>query len=72
MLYTTLTSDAHALTKTLLDRKLTARDAATAANINDGTFRALLRRDRKISLKTAGKLKATFGDNVIKFVPAQV
>lgn len=71
MLHTTLTSDANALTKALIDRQLTARDAATAANIDDGTFRALLRRDKKISLKTAGKLKKTFGDAAIKFISAQ-
>ena len=62
-----LTSNAQALTTTLIERGMTAKAAATAARINANTFGKLIRRDEKISLKTASKLKATFGDAAIKF-----
>lgn len=69
-----LMSNAQALTATLLERGMTAQAGATASKINVNTFGKLIRRDEKITLKTAGKLKKTFGDDTIKFLaaPSQV
>ena len=72
MTATTLTSNARALTNILIDRRLTARAAAAEAGLSGDLFRSLIRHDKKITLKTASKLRHTFGDDAIKFVPAQV
>lgn len=66
-------SNSTALIKTLLTRGLTAQQAAREANISGDTFAALLKTDRHISLKTASKLRATFGtDSVTITEPAQI
>ena len=65
-------SDARTLTERLLDRGLTATEAARAAGLSPDTFYPLIRSDRKVSLKTASKLRSAFGDDTIKFTePAQ-
>jgi len=68
-----LLSDSRTLTARLIDRGLTATDAARAAGISPDTFYPLIRHDRKISLKTASKLRSAFGADTVKFTePAQI
>ena len=67
-----LLSNAQGLTDAIVDRQLTKRDAAKKAGLCVDTLRVLIRRDTKISLKTAGKLRAAFGDAAIRILPAQM
>lgn len=60
-------SNARMLTQVLIDRGLTATDAARAAGLSPDTFYPLIRSDRKVSLKTASKLRAAFGVDTVKF-----
>lgn len=66
-----IVSNAAALTAAVVDRGLTATQAAREANICPDTFFPLIRHDKPVSLKTAGKLRATFGDAVIRIFTAQ-
>lgn len=66
-------SNSTALIKTLLTRGLTVQQAAREANISGDTFAALLKADRHISIKTAAKLRATFGTDTVTITePTQI
>lgn len=56
-----------ALTKAVLERGLTAIEAASAAGIDYQTFRSACRGNR-ITFKTASKLTKAFGDDVVAVV----
>lgn len=56
-----------ALTKAVLERGLTAIEAASAAGIDYATFKSACRGGR-ITLKTASKLSKAFGDDVVTLV----
>lgn len=59
-------TNAAALLSAVLDREMTACDAARACGIHRDTFFELIRRDKKITLRTAAKLRKVFGDRVIQ------
>ena len=59
-------SNAQVLTKVLLDSGKTLMAAAKMAGVAPETLAAAMRRDQKLSLKTASKLRAAFGDDVIR------
>lgn len=65
-------SNAKSLTRSLVEKGMSLRDGAKAAGISRKSFSSLARRDGIISPKTAGKLRATFGDDVIRISTAQV
>lgn len=69
--YLTVMCDAKALASAIVERQLTARDAAKTAGLAMDTFQILVHRDKKITLRTAGKLRAAFGDAVIKYMPRE-
>lgn len=56
-----------ALAQAVLERGLTAIEAAQAADVDYQTFRSACRGGR-ITFKTASKLKAAFGDDVVTLV----
>ena len=59
-------SNAQVLTEILLDSGKTLMAASAIAGVAPGTLAAAMRRDQRLSLKTASKLRAAFGDNVIR------
>ena len=61
-----VTSNATGLVAAVIERGLTATQAARAAKIARDTFDRLIRVDAPINFRTASKLKAAFGDNAIK------
>lgn len=58
-----------ALLDAVIDSGLTVSEAAQRCGVNRDLFGALLRTDRAISVKTAGRLKRHFGDDVISTEP---
>lgn len=60
-------SNSTCLLSVMLDRYLTTTAAAKIAGISLDRFRVLMKADTPISILTAAKLKAAFGDNAIKF-----
>lgn len=60
-------SNSTCLLSAMLDRYLTTTAAAKIAGISLDRFRVLMKADTPISILTAAKLKAAFGDNAIKF-----
>lgn len=61
----TIRSNAKNLMRSLVEKKLSVRAGAKAAGISRKSFANIVRRDEIISPKMAGKLRATFGDDVI-------
>lgn len=64
-----INSNKAALMDAVIDSGLTVSEAAKRCGVNRDLFGALLRTDRTISIKTAGRLKRHFGDNVISTEP---
>ena len=60
-----LKSNSAVVLSAMLKKKMTARQAAKAAGIGNNVFATLVRADRFISPKTAGKLRETFGDDAV-------
>lgn len=58
-------SNAVALMKAVISRGLTIQEAAKMAGVNANRFGAIAYENTPISVKTAGKLAAAFGDGVI-------
>ena len=61
-------SNAAQLASLVLERGLTIREAATAAGLSAETFSNLIRRDKRISFRTAGKLSRAFGATSVNYV----
>lgn len=62
----TIRSNAQFLMTALLDKGLTVSAAARETKISNDLFGKLLRKNKPISYRTAGKLKAQFGDSAIR------
>lgn len=61
------------LLRSMLDKGLTAGEAAKQVGISTDLFGQLIRRDKSISYRTASRLKAVFGSAAIRITdPAQV
>lgn len=67
MLKSPTKSNSRALLQTLLDRNLSLTSAAEQSGVSQDLLGKLIRDDRHISIRTAGKLKAAFGDSAVKF-----
>ena len=57
--------DSRELLRILLERNLTTTDASREAGVSHDIIGKLIRANRHVTLRTAGRLKAAFGDSVI-------
>lgn len=62
--------DAAELQKAILDTDLTISAAARKANLCDRQIARLLAGNRRVQVKTAGRLQRAFGDRVVRLIPA--
>lgn len=60
-------SNATGLVAAVMERGLTATQAARSANMSRDAFDRAIKADVPLTLKTAARLKAAFGADVVKF-----
>ena len=60
-------SNSRYVLREMISRGLNATQAAAEANLRLDLFGKIIRQDKPISYKTAGRLTATFGADAVKF-----
>lgn len=64
-------NNAAAILDAMIEKGMSAAEAAKATGLNPATFTELIKRDRPVQYKTAAKLVAVFGEAAVTIMPAE-